>query len=98
MLDCPDLRIADGGDDSAALSRVERRKREKLSAIKRAARALFAKKGFKSATTREIAEGADIGTGTLFLYTRSKEELLVEFFIEELGETLDGSFATMGEG
>ncbi|MGH8013794.1 MAG: TetR/AcrR family transcriptional regulator [Candidatus Binataceae bacterium] len=95
MLDSTDIiGVAEGGDDTAAPSRIERKKREKLSAIKRAARELFAKKGFKSATTREIAEHADIGTGTLFLYTTSKEELLVEIFIEELGETLNEAFAT----
>jgi AcrR family transcriptional regulator len=85
-------------DDShgvTPLNRVERKKREKLRAIKRAARELFARKGFASTKTREIAERADIGAGTLFLYTSSKEELLVEIFLEELGRTLDAAFASM---
>ena len=80
------------------LSRTERKKREKVAAIKRAARDLFATKGFKLTRTREIAERADIGAGTLFLYTSSKEELLVEIFLEELGRTLDEAFATLPEG
>jgi AcrR family transcriptional regulator len=84
-------------DGASTLSRIERRKRAKMCAIKRAARELFAEKGFKSTTTREIAERADVGTGTVFLYTTSKEELLVEIFIEELGDTLDGAFARIDE-
>jgi len=79
----------------APLSRTERKKREKLGAIKRAARELFARRGFKATRTRDIAERADIGAGTLFLYTSSKEELLVEIFLEELGSTLDAAFASM---
>lgn len=82
-------------DGAAPLNRTERKKREKLRAIKRAARELFARKGFESTRTREIAERADIGAGTLFLYTSSKEELLVEIFLEELGPTLDSAFASV---
>ncbi len=83
---------------AAALNRTERKKREKLSAIKRAARELFARRGFKATRTRDIAERADVGAGTLFLYTASKQELLVEIFLEEIGGTLDAAFASMPAG
>lgn len=86
---------SDGAGGGVHLNRTERKKREKMEAIKRAARALFARKGFESTRTREIAERADIGAGTLFLYTSSKEELLVEIFLEELGRTLDTAFASI---
>lgn len=88
-------RQSEVSDGATPLNRTERKKREKLRAIKRAARELFAHKGFESTRTREIAERADIGAGTLFLYTSSKEELLVEIFLEELGPTLDAAFASM---
>ena len=80
-----------------ALGRRERNKLDKLTRIKHAARTLFASKGFATTTTREIAESADIGAGTLFLYCKTKEELLVLIFREEMGHTLDGAFATLQE-
>jgi AcrR family transcriptional regulator len=38
---------------------------------------LFAKHGVDEVTTQQIAEAADIGTGTLFLYAKTKGELLL---------------------
>ena len=73
------------------LSRVERKKRDKLERIKRAARALFARKGFEATTTREIATAADVGIGTVFLHTTSKQDLLVMIFREEAGRTVDAA-------
>jgi AcrR family transcriptional regulator len=73
----------------------ERNKREKLARIKRAARELFAKKGFEDATAREICQRARIGTGTLFLYVRDKLELLFLVFADEARTMLqDGLAAT----
>jgi AcrR family transcriptional regulator len=77
--------------------RAERSKREKLERIKRAARALFGRKGFEATTTRAIAEAADIGAGTLFLYAGSKEDLLVMIFREEVGRAVEAAFARMME-
>jgi AcrR family transcriptional regulator len=78
-----------------AVSRRERNKLDKLARIKRAARTLFAQKGFEATTTREIAESADVGAGTLFLYFKTKEEILVLLFREEMGHTLDAAFAAL---
>jgi AcrR family transcriptional regulator len=79
------------------ICRRERNKLEKLARIKRAARTLFAEKGFEATTTREIAERADVGAGTLFLYFQTKEEILVLLFREEMGHTIDAAFATLRE-
>lgn len=57
--------------------RRERNKQEKLDRIMAAATALFAERGVGEVTTQEIADRADIGTGTLFLYARTKGELLL---------------------
>ncbi len=92
------LMLSEDSRGAVRLNRTERKKREKMEAIKRAARELFARKGFESTKTREIAERADIGAGTLFLYTSSKEELLVEIFLVELGRTLDAAFASIPHG
>ena len=57
--------------------RRERNKQLKLERITAAARELFAEHGVDEVTTQQIAERADIGAGTLFLYARSKGELLL---------------------
>lgn len=59
------------------LGRRERNKQAKLERITAAAGALFAKHGVDEVTTQQIAEAADIGTGTLFLYAKTKGELLL---------------------
>lgn len=83
---------------SAAVSplpRRERNKQEKRGRIVAAGRALFSRKGFAATTTAEIAVRAGIGSGTLFLYFASKEELLVEIFREQMDGVVDRAFATL---
>src|SRR3954471_5486474 len=62
---------------SPTLGRSERNKQQKLERIIEAAGELFARRGVDDVTTQEVAEKADIGTGTLFLYARTKGELLL---------------------
>ena len=62
---------------STPVGRRERNKQEKLDRIVAAARELFADRGVDEVTTQQIAERADIGTGTLFLYAKTKGELLL---------------------
>jgi len=62
---------------SAPLGRRERNKQEKLERITRAAADLFSQHGVDEVTTQQVAEAADVGAGTLFLYARSKGELLL---------------------
>lgn len=57
--------------------RRERNKQEKLDRIVAAASELFAEHGVDEVTTQQIADRADIGTGTLFLYAKTKGELLL---------------------
>jgi TetR/AcrR family transcriptional regulator len=59
------------------IGRRERNKQEKLDRITAAASELFAEYGVDEVTTQQIAEKADIGTGTLFLYAKNKGELLL---------------------
>jgi TetR/AcrR family transcriptional regulator len=63
--------------DSRPLGRRERNKLDKLQRITAAAGELFAERGVDDVTTQEIADRADIGTGTLFLYAKTKAELLL---------------------
>jgi AcrR family transcriptional regulator len=62
---------------SQPLGRRERTKQQKLDRITAAASELFAEHGVEDVTTQQIADKADIGTGTLFLYAKTKGELLL---------------------
>src|SRR5438128_1278402 len=59
------------------VGRRERNKQAKLERIISAASELFAERGIDDVTTQQIADQADIGTGTLFLYAKTKGELLL---------------------
>jgi AcrR family transcriptional regulator len=74
------------------IGRAERNKRDKRDRLIRAARELFQTKGFHATTTSEIAELADVAKGTLFFHAKSKEELLVMMFQEEVGNTIARAF------
>ncbi|WP_433917926.1 TetR/AcrR family transcriptional regulator [Streptomyces canus] len=60
-----------------SVGRRERNKQDKLDRIVAAASELFAQHGVDEVTTQQIADKADIGTGTLFLYAKTKGELLL---------------------
>jgi len=77
------------------VGRAERNKRDKRERIVAAARELFRSKGFEGTTTGEIAELADVGKGTLFFHAKSKDELLVMVFQEDMGKAIDRAFATV---
>lgn len=71
----------------------ERNKLDKLSRIRRAALELFETKGFDATTTREIAELADVGIGTVFMYAVDKRDLLFLIFNDVLDAVVDEAFA-----
>ena len=55
----------------------ESNKQEKLQRITAAAQKLFSAKGISEVTTNEIAAAAEVAAGTLFLYAKTKGELLL---------------------
>lgn len=81
--------------DNAEPGRRERNKLQKKERIVAAARDLFQRQGFTETTTQQIAAAADIGTGTLFLYAKSKEDLLVLVFKDEMLETVRAIYAEL---
>jgi AcrR family transcriptional regulator len=72
-----------------ALGRRERNKQQKLDRITAAARELFTEYGVDEVTTQQVADKADVGTGTLFLYAKTKAELLLLVHNMKYGEALD---------
>lgn len=71
----------------------ERKKRLRMQRILAAARLRFIRQGFHDTTIQDIARDAGIGLGTLYLYARSKEDLLVLVFRETLLEMIDSAYA-----
>jgi AcrR family transcriptional regulator len=64
----------------------ERRKTEKLDAIKRAARHLFETHGFHMTRMSEVARVADVGFGTVAAYASDKAGLAVMLFVDDLAQ------------
>jgi AcrR family transcriptional regulator len=70
---------------------VGQRARNKEAIRKRivtAALDLFQKKGFEGTTTRSIARKAGIAEGTVFNYFRTKEDIVLHFFEEEVDHAI----------
>jgi len=75
---------------------VERKEREKEArrlAILDAAKVIFKDKGFTLATMDDIARQAELAKGTVYLYYKSKEELLLGLVMRGL-EIMAETFAT----
>jgi len=75
----------------------ERKRKEKWRRIRDAAAALFAERGFEGTTTRAIAERAEVGAGTVYLYAKTKEELLLRLFAESIEAAIEQGFASLPE-
>ncbi|MCL4868044.1 MAG: TetR/AcrR family transcriptional regulator [Anaerolineae bacterium] len=63
--------------DSSTVTRRERRAEARRTQILSAAAAVFSRKGYERATTREIAAAADLAEGTLYNYFTNKRDLLI---------------------
>lgn len=61
----------------ASFTRRERRIAARKEQILDAAAYVFSRHGYERATTREIAEAADLSEGTLYNYFDNKQELLI---------------------
>jgi AcrR family transcriptional regulator len=62
---------------------------DKKEAILNSALELFTTKGFDNTSTTLITKNAEVGTGTLFLYFKTKVELINELFLSIKKETYD---------
>src|SRR5947208_13803411 len=66
----------------------------KREAILRAATDVFAGRGFFNAQVADVARAAGVAAGTVYLYFRSKDDLLVSIFERTMREALaDGQQA-----
>jgi len=84
---------------SPSTKRGGRRKSpEKRKRILKAATKVFAQKGFHGARVTEIARAAGVAEGTIYLYFKNKEDLLVSLFethVSQLNEELRETLKTL---
>jgi AcrR family transcriptional regulator len=79
----------------ASMGLRERKKLIRLQRIVAAARDLFIRKGFSNTTIQDIAAEVDVGLGTLYLYAKSKEDLLVMVFKDDILRMIQTSYASI---
>ena len=70
-------------------------KTQKRARILEAAIAVFAEKGFNTARVSDIAKEAGVADGTIYLYFKGKEDLLLQIFEEKMDELKAGLMAAM---
>jgi TetR/AcrR family fatty acid metabolism transcriptional regulator len=66
----------------------ETNKTDKRARILDAAVKVFAERGFFTATVAEIARAAGVADGTIYLYFKSKDDLLLRLFDEKMSDLL----------
>ncbi len=64
-----------------------REKENRVNTILKAAEELFGRKGYHSTSIEEIADLAEISTGSVYFYFKNKEELLIKL-MQEIGHDL----------
>ena len=62
---------------------------DKRTRIIDAAVAVFADKGFHAARVSDVAKRAGVADGTIYLYFKNKEDLLLSLFEEKMGRQID---------
>jgi len=69
---------------------ARRRSDDKRSRILQAAVKVFARRGYFAARVADVAHRAGVADGTIYLYFRNKEDILVSLFDEVMSEHLEG--------
>ncbi|WP_269545259.1 TetR/AcrR family transcriptional regulator [Desulforegula conservatrix] len=59
---------------------------------------IFARNGFFSSTISQIAKEAGVADGTIYLYFKNKDDILLQFFSYKAKEIFDGFWMAVDEG
>ena len=71
------------------MTESEANRPNKRELITEAAIAVFAEKGYRSARVADVAKRAGVADGTIYLYFKNKEDLLLSIFEEKMGLLID---------
>ncbi|MCX6544841.1 MAG: TetR/AcrR family transcriptional regulator [Acidobacteria bacterium] len=83
------------GDTSRPAARPSAAKTDKHDAILRAATRVFARHGFFNAQVADVAREAGVAAGTVYLYFRSKDDLLASIFERTMRTAIDEGRAAL---
>ncbi len=72
------------------MSELPAKKADKRNLITEAAVEVFAEKGFRQARVSDIARKAGVADGTIYLYFKNKEDILLSIFEEKMDILLEG--------
>src|SRR5512140_3693712 len=81
----------------AAVARREPAPGPKRDAILRAAIDVFAERGFFHAQVADVARAAGVAAGTVYLYFKGKDDLLVSIFERTMKEAIEAGRASVAE-
>jgi TetR/AcrR family transcriptional regulator, fatty acid metabolism regulator protein len=76
---------------------VREQRNDKRARILDAAVKVFAERGYFSSTVAEIARAAGVADGTIYLYFKSKDDLLLELFDEKMTQLIAQATAALAE-
>lgn len=79
---------ARAGADKRRGEKSVKDKSDKYERILRAATKVFATRGFFTAQVADVARAADVAAGTVYLYFRSKDDLLIAIFERTMTEAI----------
>jgi TetR/AcrR family fatty acid metabolism transcriptional regulator len=82
------VEVGPRADEPAARSDKRRRSGDKRDRILKAAVKVFARSGFHATRVSEVAKAAGVADGTIYLYFKSKEELLFSLFEDRVTKLL----------
>ena len=76
---------------------VQVKKRDKRRAILDAAVHVFARTGFHGSRVSDIAREAEVADGTIYLYFKSKDDILISIFEETMSQMISGVEEAMAD-
>jgi TetR/AcrR family fatty acid metabolism transcriptional regulator len=88
----PFVEVQQTGDTTARRPRTRRREgagTDKRERILKAAIRVFARKGFYSTRVSEIAKAAGVADGTIYLYFKNKDDVLISIFQDRISKLLE---------
>ncbi len=74
---------------------AEQRRQDKRRQILEAAVDVFAEKGFHKSRVSDVARAADVADGTIYLYFKGKDDILISIFEETMQEMTEGVTAAL---
>jgi len=74
---------------------AQKRKLDKRRQIIEAAVEVFARTGFHKSRVADVARAADVADGTIYLYFKSKDDILISIFEEKMGDMIEQAEAVI---